>query len=175
MEQMKKKFFRVVEKFFKFCTERGFKIHALKMDLLTKSVIFCGRIVDKDGIKYNLRNIAALTNMHRPENAYNLQQSLCASKWMRGALPNYSKDVYELREILERLYNKAGKRNKRAFKLVSITVLWETIQDEASERVKILIYQSVKLAHRKNGSVIFLCSDASDLLWELIMTHIPEE
>lgn len=47
--------------FFKFCRCKGFKLDAKKHMLFTKSAKFCGKIIDKDGIRYDTRSLASLT------------------------------------------------------------------------------------------------------------------
>ncbi len=62
---------------------------------------FCGRIIDADGIRYNPKNFDALLNMRKPEMASDLEQFLCGVNWMRNGIPNFSKVVYPLHQLME--------------------------------------------------------------------------
>lgn len=48
------------------CAIKGLKLNPRKCDLVANEVQFCGRIIDKNGVKFNPRNYSALVTMPPP-------------------------------------------------------------------------------------------------------------
>jgi Reverse transcriptase (RNA-dependent DNA polymerase) len=81
-------------KFFsKKCQEHGLKLHASKCVLFASTVRYCGRLITKDGVRFDPKNMEALQTMHEQQNGAELVQYVAAVNWMRSAIPNYSKRV----------------------------------------------------------------------------------
>jgi hypothetical protein len=72
------------------------KLHASKCVLFASTVRYCGRLITKDGVRFDPKNMEALETMHEPQNGVHLVQYVAAVKWMRSAIPNYSKRVAHL-------------------------------------------------------------------------------
>jgi Reverse transcriptase (RNA-dependent DNA polymerase) len=49
--------------FFKKCQEHGLKLHASKCVLFGTTVLYCGRLVTKDGVRFDPKNMKALQTM----------------------------------------------------------------------------------------------------------------
>jgi hypothetical protein len=49
--------------FFKQCQKHGFKLHARKFVLLATMVRYCGRVITKDGVRFDPKNMEALQTM----------------------------------------------------------------------------------------------------------------
>jgi Reverse transcriptase (RNA-dependent DNA polymerase) len=79
--------------FFKKCQEHGFKLHASECVLFATTVRYCGKLITKDGVRFDPKNIEALQTMQEPQNGADLAQYVAAVDWMRSAIPNYSKRV----------------------------------------------------------------------------------
>ena len=48
------------------CKEKSFKLNPPKCQIVTKEVLFCGRIINKKGLKFHPREYEALTNTSMP-------------------------------------------------------------------------------------------------------------
>jgi hypothetical protein len=77
--------------FFKKCREHGLKLHASKCALFATTVRYCGRLIAKNGVRFDPKNMEALQTMQKPQNVADLVQYVAAVNWMRSAIPNYSK------------------------------------------------------------------------------------
>lgn len=51
---------------FEICQEKGLKLNPAKCKLTTNEVQFCGRIINKHGVKFHPRQYEALTEMSPP-------------------------------------------------------------------------------------------------------------
>ena len=71
------------------------------MDFFLNEANFCGRIIDKEGVKYDPLGMENLMTMRHPEFASDLQQFLCAKNWMRTAIPDYSRVISPLHNLME--------------------------------------------------------------------------
>jgi hypothetical protein len=84
--------------FFKKCQEHGLKLHASKCALFASTVSYCGRLITKDGVRFDPKNMEALQTMQEPQNGADLVQYVAAVNCMRGAIPSYSKRVAPLQK-----------------------------------------------------------------------------
>jgi Reverse transcriptase (RNA-dependent DNA polymerase) len=75
--------------FFKQYREHGLKLHARKCVLFATTVRYCGRLISKDGVRIDPKNMEALQTMQEPQNGADLVQYVAAVDWMRSAIPNY--------------------------------------------------------------------------------------
>jgi Reverse transcriptase (RNA-dependent DNA polymerase) len=83
----------ILKIFFKQCQDYGLKLHASKCVLFATTVRYCGRLITKDGVHFDPKNMEALQTMQEPQNGADLVQYVAAVNWMRSAIPNYSKHV----------------------------------------------------------------------------------
>jgi hypothetical protein len=67
------------------------KLHASKCVLFANTVRYCGRLITKDGVRFDPNNMEALQTMREMQNGTDLVQYVTAVNWMRGAIYNYSK------------------------------------------------------------------------------------
>jgi hypothetical protein len=72
------------------------KLHAFKCVLFATTVRYCGRLITKDGVRFDPKNMEALRTMQEPPNGAALVQYVAAVNWIRSAIPNYSKRVAAL-------------------------------------------------------------------------------
>jgi Reverse transcriptase (RNA-dependent DNA polymerase) len=54
--------------FFKKCQELGLKLHASKCVLFASTIRYCGRLITKDGVHFDLKNMEKLQTMQQPQN-----------------------------------------------------------------------------------------------------------
>jgi hypothetical protein len=83
-------------------------------------VRYCGRLITKDGVRFDPKNMEALQTMHEPQNGADLVQHVAAVKWMRSAIPNYSKRVAPLQAALAKVIEDKSRRTKKAATAVSL-------------------------------------------------------
>jgi hypothetical protein len=86
----------ILNLFFKKCQEHGLKLHARKCVLFATAVRYCGRLITKNGVLFDPKNMEALQKMREPQNGADLVQYVSAVNWIRSAIPNYSKRVAPL-------------------------------------------------------------------------------
>jgi hypothetical protein len=72
------------------------KLHASKCVLIANTVRYCGRMISKDGVHFDSKNMEALQTMHELRNGADLVQYVAAVYWRRSAISNYSKRVAPL-------------------------------------------------------------------------------
>jgi hypothetical protein len=53
--------------FFKQCREHGLKLHASKCVLFATTVRYCRRLITKDGVRFDPKNMEALQTMQEPQ------------------------------------------------------------------------------------------------------------
>ena len=87
---------------FTICHEKGLQMHPAKCEFVTFQVYFCGRIINKSGVKFNPRQYEALNNMSPPTTVGALVELVHDPNWMRTAISKFSKLVTPLHELLEK-------------------------------------------------------------------------
>jgi hypothetical protein len=117
--------------FFKNCREHGLKLHASKCVLFASTVRYCGRLITKDGVRFDPKNMEALQTMQEPENGADLVQYVAAVNWMRSAIPNYSKRVAPVQAALAKVFDGKSRRTKKAAAAVSLSHLWRPEEQAA--------------------------------------------
>jgi Reverse transcriptase (RNA-dependent DNA polymerase) len=64
--------------FFKKCQEHGLKLQASKCVLFASMERYCGRLITKDGVRFDPKNMEALQTMQEPQNGADLVQYVAA-------------------------------------------------------------------------------------------------
>jgi hypothetical protein len=105
--------------FFKKCQEHELKLHAIKCVLFATTVRYCGRLITKDGVRIDPKNMEALQTMHEPQNGVDLVQYVAAVNWMRSAIPNYSERLGPLQVALAKVLEGKSRRTKKICKTCS--------------------------------------------------------
>ena len=162
-----------IEKIFRICSEIRLKVHAEKSNLFAKKVQFCGSIISSQGVQYHPRHFESLVAMKKSTKAYELQQLICATNWMRSSIQVYVERIAPLHQLLEESYSKAGKRTKRALRSISFASSWGADHDAAFDTIKKQLAASIKLAHPRSDHHMCLFTDASDTHWAAIITQVP--
>eukprot|EP00644_Phytophthora_capsici_P002534 jgi/Phyca11/105382/e_gw1.11.663.1 len=132
-----------LEEFFDLVAAAGLKLSASKSSLYQRSVKWCGRIINSDGVAHDPTRIDALRSMPYPTTAGELQQFLCAANWMRESLVDYARQVEPLQMRLDSAL-KNGKRTKRVAAGISVTLT--EAERGAYDQVKELLATSATLA-----------------------------
>jgi hypothetical protein len=58
--------------FFEKCQEHGLKLHASKRVLFSSTVRYCERLITKDGVRFDPKNMEALLTMQKQQNGADL-------------------------------------------------------------------------------------------------------
>jgi len=126
-----------LEKFFKACKKFRLRLHPGKCCLFALWIRWCGRSIDKDGIKFDPRRINGLLEMAVPTTGSELQQFLCAFQWMRTGIPEFNRLIEPLHQFMEEVYSKAGKRTKVRVARVNLSDIgWTDSLSGTFERCK---------------------------------------
>ena len=130
---------------FQKCKEKGLKLNPRKCKLVTKEVHFCGRIIDKKGVKFHPRQFETLTNMKPPTTVGALMELVHGANWMRTAIPEYSELIAPLHSLLECNYalNKTRKKTRIANRPISA---WGDEHDDAFQSLISAIKNQVTLS-----------------------------
>lgn len=163
-----------LETFFEICSEDRLRINIKKSCFYVTKARFCGRLLSKEGIKYNPRNMQALLDMKPPKKADQLQQFIWAVNWMRNSIPEYSKTIAPLQKLMENAIKTAGKRTKRALSKIDIFGEWTTNHEDAFKNIKEKVANATSLAYPKKNFAMCLFTDASDHFWSAILSQTPE-
>jgi hypothetical protein len=83
-------------------------------------VWYCGRLITKDGTRFDLKNMEVRQTMQEPQNGADSVQYVAAVNWMRSAIPNYSKRVAPLQAALAKVIEGKSRRPKKAAAAVSL-------------------------------------------------------
>eukprot|EP00644_Phytophthora_capsici_P019693 jgi/Phyca11/133740/e_gw1.698.1.1 len=100
-----------LERLFDLVNEFGLKLSLKKSSLYQRSVTWCGKVIDENGVRHDPKRIEGLTSMPVPVTAGQLQQFICATNWMRDSLVDYARTVRPLQSLLDRAL--AGKRKTK--------------------------------------------------------------
>jgi Reverse transcriptase (RNA-dependent DNA polymerase) len=109
---------------FKKCQEHGLKLHASKCVLFASTARYFGRLITKNGVRFDPKNMEALQTMQETQNGADLVQYAAAVHWMRSAIPKYSKHVAILQAVLAKVFEGKSRRTKKAAAAVSLLHLW---------------------------------------------------
>ena len=90
--------------FLEICRDKGLKVSIKKSTFFALVVKWCGRILDKNGIRFDPRNADGLRNLSTPTTAAELSQFVNCLQWMSQAIPRFSERVQLLRDLVEKAY-----------------------------------------------------------------------
>jgi hypothetical protein len=138
-------------------------------------VRYCGRLITKDGVRFDPKNMEALQKMQEPQNGADLVQYVAAVNWMRSAIPNYSKCVAPLQAALAKVFDGKSRRTNKAAAAVSLLHLWEPEEKAAFKDLQAAIMDSMTLAFPDPDKRICVLTDASDRFHAGLVTQIDKE
>jgi RNase H-like domain found in reverse transcriptase len=161
--------------FLKKCQEHGLKLHANKCVLFASTVRYCGRLITKDGVRFDPKNMEALQTMHKPQNGADLVQYVAAVNWMRSAIPNYSKRVAPLQAALAKVFDGKSRSTTKAAAVVSLLHFWGPEEQAAFKYLQAAIMDSMTLAFPDPDKRICVLTDASDRFYVGLVTQIDEK
>jgi RNase H-like domain found in reverse transcriptase len=138
-------------------------------------VRYCGRLITKDGVRFDPKNIEALQTMQEPQNGADLVQYVAAVNWMRSAIPTYSNPVAPLQAALAKVFEGKSRRTKKAAAAVSLLHLWGPEEQSAFKDLQAAIMDSMTLAFPYPDKRICVLTGAWDRFYAGLVTQIDEE
>jgi transposase InsO family protein len=146
-----------------------------KCELFSTQVLWCGHLVDAEGIAINPAFLSAVRDIPVPENAATLRQFLASANWVRNRIPQFAKLVTPLQELLVKLLATCKRKTTRVASKALLKDDWTAIHTTAFNDLKESIANAVKLAHVRDEATLCLFTDASDLFFGAILTQIPAD
>jgi RNase H-like domain found in reverse transcriptase len=161
-----------LEEFFRRVQQARLKLHARKATLISETVMFCRRIISRDGVKYSPKSFQALLDMPAPTNASELHQYLGSASWMRSHIPAYAERVAPLQVLLREVIAEVGSSRKSTVK-VSLQSRWRAEHQQAFEEMQKQLQKLPVVAHPDPEKVLCVFSEASDKYFSGVITQIP--
>jgi hypothetical protein len=161
-------------RFFEICRSQNFKLHALNCDLFCKEAEWCGRKISKEGIKFNPKHLSGLIVASSPTNGAELQQFLCASNWMRTAIPKYAELSDPLLRLSRQCQDDIGS-SKQKLALYRLCKLWDAAVEMQFVQLRDAIVKKVTLSHPDSAQALCLHTDASQEFYAAVLTTMPVE
>eukprot|EP00178_Gracilaria_changii_P000257 TRINITY_DN1027_c0_g1_i1.p2 TRINITY_DN1027_c0_g1~~TRINITY_DN1027_c0_g1_i1.p2 ORF type:complete len:1106 (+),score=114.18 TRINITY_DN1027_c0_g1_i1:5972-9289(+) len=167
---------KAIQLLFRTCARHSIRLHPRKCILFAISIRWCGRIISANGVRHDPRQLDGLLHMQPPTNGAHLQQFVCAMQWVKTGIPNFANLISTLHDFMERIYESAGKRTKRAVAAVQLETLgWSETELNAFHNCKEALSRLVTLAHCDDRLRLCIYTDASDTNWSGIVTQVPYE
>lgn len=160
--------------FFSVCRKYNLKVHAKKTSLFSTSATFCGRVFDRDGMRFHPRKFEALKTMQCPEFARDLPQFTSALNYIRTSIPNYAETASPLLKLLEDCYTEVGGRTKKKLANFSLTAKWGTNHQRSFDRLKEHLADQLQLSFPKRDYDVCKCTDASETHLSGVFTQVPK-
>ncbi|KAE9000966.1 hypothetical protein PR001_g18645 [Phytophthora rubi] len=154
---------------FSLLNQFGLKLSAKKCSLYQTQVKWCGRVLDRQGVRHDPERIDTLRQMPYPTTAAELQQFVCAINWMRDSIVDYARQVAPLQKRLDAALA-TTKRTRRAAAGIELHLTEE--ERCAFDKVKEMFATSATLDFPDDSATTCLFSDASDTGWALIVTQV---
>ena len=134
---------------------------------------WCGRIIDREGVRFNPKNICGLRNASEPLTAAELCEYVHGLSWISNSIPSFAERVSPLRKLLEQAYSKVGgNRKKKAIARLSLSTLgWNETHSRAFRDLQEQIQDATRLAHRNPDLVLCISTDASEKHWAVAATQ----
>ena len=130
------------------CRENWRKLHARKCQFYTTTVNWRGRVISEEYIRRDPKRRESLLRIPTPNKDDELQQFLCAVKWMSMSISQDNELVSPLSNLLEEVLYLAGSRTKEAAAKVMLS---ETLRNRSHtqcfEAVKRALATSLSLGH----------------------------
>lgn len=127
------------------CRQHNLKLRPTKCLFFQEKIPFLGHQVSGDGVEMDAKKVQAIVDIPPPETATKLHSFVCMAQYYREFLRDFANIVRPLRELV-----------------VAPTYKWESIHQDAFQKVKELLLQNVVLAHPYPDKPFILECDASD-------------
>ncbi|ETL25421.1 hypothetical protein L916_20724 [Phytophthora nicotianae] len=140
-----------VRTFLEVVRARRLKLNAKKCVLFDTGVVWCGKVIDGQGVQHTPERLEALTGMALPPTAAALQQFLCTANWLRESMVDCARVVGPLQSKLEAVMSRRGRRKAQ---LTGVTLTWPPEDEAAFRAVVDLLATSAKLYFADPDAVV---------------------
>lgn len=95
--------------------------------------------------------------------------------WIKKAIPDLSRRVAPLRELLKKAYKKLGKRTKRSITTIPLSNLgWNSEHEAVFKILQQTLCEHIMLAHQKPNHALCIYTNASDRFWTSVITQCDQ-
>lgn len=163
----------ILRHFFEICHSERLVISLQKSDFFLVEVSWCGRLINKEGIRFNPNNLYGLKDSDPPRTASELCEYVHGVNWVSTSIPRSAERVFPLCELLETAYAKAnGSRKKKSIAKFALSTLgWSQKHSVAFKDLQNQIQEAKSLTHRDPDMVLCVSTDASDKHWAVATTQ----
>ncbi|GLD95516.1 hypothetical protein PINS_up004193 [Pythium insidiosum] len=155
--------------FFQILRQHKLKLNASKCKLFAPQVIWCGKMIDGEGVRHDPARLEALRSMPLPPTAAALQNFLCAVNWLRESMVDYARVVGPLQFKLEEVMRTRGRKKRQ---LEGVDLPWSKDEEAAFKRVLSLLMTSTKTYFAEPTADVCLFTDASNTGWAVVLTQV---
>ncbi|MFI5421215.1 MAG: RNase H-like domain-containing protein, partial [Nitrososphaerales archaeon] len=160
---------------FKLCRKFCLKLSVSKCRFFLREALWCGNVYSEKGVSPDPGRIQALSDFGVPQTAGDLMQFVCAATWLSSSIPDFSRKVGPLRQLLEDALCNAPVRTKKfASRILLSDLAWNETHTNSFNSVIDSIKNSVTLSYPSSDLVPCLFTDASKDFWMVVVTQVPE-
>jgi hypothetical protein len=128
------------------CAELGIKLNKAKMEVAVDSITFMGHCINAHGLSVDPEKVSAITKMKAPQNIDELRRFLDMVNYVMKFMPNLAGVLYPLHNLLKK----------------DVEWNWSSAQQEAFDKVKLLITKTPVLAFYDPRKELTLENDACE-------------
>ena len=167
------------DRIFAICARKGLKLSPEKCELVQTKVLWCGREISAEGIRFNPKLTAGLEHASLPATAGDLMHFLAALGWMQIAFPQYEKTIGPMQDLLNKCLDDPrcrGRRTKQAASRVTLEGDYLITEEvlRSFNNAKELLRNQASLDHPRSGYNLQLFTDASDEFWSVMLSQTSE-
>ncbi|MDR3426027.1 reverse transcriptase domain-containing protein [Silvimonas sp.] len=156
---------------------RGLKISAKKTTFYARELKYCGRVLTREGAKFDQTYIDTVLRMGKPSTLGELRSYLATVNWLRLSIPQFSEVVEPLQATLTQGLRYARVNRIRQPKNLPLHSAcgWGAEQDAAFERVCYSVANTVTLGFPDDAKVTCVWSDACHHHYAGLVTQTWED
>ena len=164
----------ILELFLHTVAAHDLAINPSKCDLFTKSTIYCGLKVTREGIKVDPARLQGLREMPLPKNLGDVWQFNSTAGWIRDDIPLFSAASSILTDCRTKAMKSCKRRNMAAARRITLTQAgWGVKEMEAWKAIKRALEQTITTSYRDRRMQACLFTDASREGWAYVITQCP--
>lgn len=153
------------------CRQKNFKISLTKSTFFSRTLHWCGRVIDENGVRLDSRRLSGLVNVSQLETAAELCEFVQYVTWMSPDIPYFSERIAPLRALLEEDHRKSKSRTNRSISKYTVMFLgWGHEHESAFESLQEQLQTFVKVSHCDPEWELCIFTDSSDRYWASVAT-----
>ena len=159
---------------FKLFTKKNVKVNWEKSQWFIPKVIFLGREISTDGLRFDPKKIEGIARMETPKDAAALCKFIHTTGFMRSSILDYARVSEPLHDLLEQIMKISGSRKKKKFGKTAIEEYWEDKHQSAFEQIKQRLIKGIVINPINSEYDVFVFGDASESGWGLLVTQCSQ-